>query len=148
MGMIHEIGHTLGLVHTHQTGNIPAGYDNSMYSVMSYVDVNYLYRYFTPTGGGGLQANYSEVYVTTPGVFDIAAIQKMYGADPNTASGDTVYVFDENAPFYQTIYDAGGVDTIDLSSHTRGSNLNLTPGSVGDVAGYTVQDQINDAIAK
>jgi serralysin len=76
----------------------------------------------------------------TPMVHDIAAAQSLYGADPTTRTGDTVYGFNSNAgnavydftvnkdPFL-SIYDAGGHDTLDLSGWHHPTTLDLRPGA-------------------
>ena len=97
--MIHEIGHTLGLSHP---GVYNAGsggtityvdsavfaQDNRQYTVMSYFG-GYL------AGSGwqqdGTYSNY--LYPQTPMVYDIAAIQAIYGADTITRTDNTVYGF-------------------------------------------------------
>ena len=45
-------------------------------------------------------------------VFDVLALQTRYGADATTAAGATTYTFSQSTPFMQTIWDAGGTDTI------------------------------------
>ena len=128
--MTHEIGHAIGLAH-------PADYDASdaadpaypgssvywqdgrMFTVMSYFGSLAL--------GGSLNA-----FAAGPQLHDIAAAQRLYGANMTTRTGDTVYGFNSNtghANFTITsgqspvfaIWDAGGNDTLDLS----GSALHL-----------------------
>lgn len=144
---LHEIGHALGLTHPHDVPRFDEAYDLTVYTVMSYHDANHIHRTFG-LNGGVLRAFTSEVYASTPMVLDIAAIQSRYGADPDTAVGDTVYTFDEDRPFVMAIYDAGGIDTIDLSTHTRGSVINLTPGAYSDIAAFSVADQIAASIGR
>jgi serralysin len=74
-------------------------------------------------------------------VFDVLALQSRYGADPDTNPGATTYSFSQSAPMMQTIYDAGGVDTIDLSAHTRGSIVDLTPGAYSSIAYFSASAQ-------
>jgi len=55
----------------------------------------------------------SEVY--TPwkaGVYDIAALQHLYGANMSYNTTDTVYSYDGNIPVFDTIWDARGNDTL------------------------------------
>ena len=83
---------------------------------------------------------------------DIAVIQAVYGADFTTQTNDTVYGFNSNAgsSVYDftintlpviTIWDADGVDTIDVSNgpFSTGHNqiINLNPGTYSSVGGLT-----------
>ena len=83
-----------------------------------------------------------------PLIHDIAAIQRMYGADMTTRTGDTVYGFNSNAgrdsyDFTKTpapimaIWDAGGNDTIDASGYATRQVIDLTPGSLSSIGGVT-----------
>lgn len=142
MATLHEMGHALGLKHPFEEGQtLPGPYDNYRYSIMSYTP-NSDYQLVTfSTNGNTIQGSRVGVYPTTPMLFDVAAIQARYGADPSTAAGDTVYTFDPSKPIMQTIYDAGGNDTIDLSSHTRASIVDLTPGAFSSIAKFTIGEQ-------
>jgi Ca2+-binding RTX toxin-like protein len=155
--MIHEIGHALGLSHP---GVYNAGsgatitfansavfsQDNRQYTVMSYFG-GYLPGYGWVTDG----TYTSYIYPQTPMVYDIAAIQALYGADTTTRVGNTVYGFNCNldaanpekiiydfainhAPIF-TIWDAGGTDTLDCSGYSGNQTINLTAGSYSSVDG-------------
>jgi serralysin len=142
LASLHELGHALGLKHTFEDGpTLPAEYDSYRYSVMSYTRNADAYLTQITRSGDTLTGTHSAVYPTTPMVFDIAAIQSRYGADPATAAGDTTYSFDQDKPTFLSIYDAGGVDTIDLSGHTRGSIVDLTPGAYSSIDHYALDDQ-------
>lgn len=62
-------------------------------------------------------------------VLDIAAIQYIYGPNNNFKTGDDVYTFDPIKPFYKTIWDAGGNDTISVSNFSLACVVDLTPGN-------------------
>jgi Ca2+-binding RTX toxin-like protein len=137
----HEIGHILGLSHTKDMVN--GVYQESLYSknysfidtVMSYntqgstpFDEKYktfLYKNWEFQGFATLK---------NLGINDIAAIQYLFGANYNYNSTDTRYTYDPRTlNFYDTIWDGGGIDTIDLSLFSLGTDLNLTEGSRSSV---------------
>lgn len=140
--MIHELGHALGLKHPFEDGAVlPSDYANDRYTVMAYDHyVDNVYR-TVETTATGIRTAASYVMASTPLVFDILAIQARYGADPATAAGDTVYTWSQSTPFMQAVYDAGGIDTFDLSNITRGSLVDLTPGAYSSIAYYPAQAQ-------
>jgi serralysin len=142
MATLHELGHALGLKHPFEDGGtLPSGYDNHRYSVMSYTPyTDYVMRTVESTGTG-IKTVVAGVYATTPMVFDILALQNRYGADPETGAGATTYSWSQAAPMMQAIYDAGGVDTFDLSAHTRGSIVDLTPGAYSSIAYFSGEAQ-------
>ena len=93
----------------------------------------------------------------TPMVHDIAATQKMYGADLTTRVTDTTYGFNSTAgrdvfdftkninPFL-TIYDAGGHDTLDLSGFGRSTILDLRDGAFSSGFGEVVNSTMLNAM--
>jgi VCBS repeat-containing protein len=138
--MLHETGHALGLKHPQEAvgsfGAMPLDHDSLEYSVMSY-------RSYVggPTTGYTLG---STSYPQTLMMYDIAAVQKMYGANYNTNGGDTIYKWSPTtgemflnglgmgAPagnkVFMTVWDGGGHDTYDFSSYTTALSVNLQPG--------------------
>lgn len=98
--LIHEIGHAIGLEHPFFGIRTPTGTDSTEYSMMSYTD-------------GFTQPE--EPRTVMP--FDVLALQYLYGANMSHMSGNTRYditEFEEGS--IQTIWDAGGSDTVDLSA--------------------------------
>ena len=60
-------------------------------------------------------------------MFDILAIQAMYGKNTNYKSGDTTYTYTETGDYHQTLWDSGGKDTIVYNS-TKGGIIDLGQG--------------------
>ena len=121
--LVHELGHGLGLAHPHDTGggsqrfpgvtaNNDPGDNNlnqDVFTVMSYVHG----LYSKSVTAGANTNNYG--FIGGPMAFDIAAIQYLYGANMNTATGNnTYYLPGTNAAgtYWSCIWDAGGTDTI------------------------------------
>jgi serralysin len=137
---IHEIGHSLGLKHAHETemfGAVPRAYDSMEYTIMSYRSYE----------GGSTTSGYTNEtwgYAQSLMMYDIAALQHLYGADFGTNAGDTTYRWDpltgqsfidgigQGAPggnrIFQTLWDGGGRDTYDFSNYTTNLRVNLNPG--------------------
>lgn len=131
----HEVGHILGLSHPYEkTDNkwtsspFASAYD-SLNTVMSYNLIQQsIYVYYTEDQKyRSIQPKFEDL-----GIFDIAAIQYLYGANTAFNSGDTLYKY-SNTPLYTTIWDGGGIDTIDLSDFTLGSRLSLQNGTLSDI---------------
>ncbi|WP_225207116.1 M10 family metallopeptidase C-terminal domain-containing protein [Novosphingobium huizhouense] len=147
--LVHELGHTLGLSHPgnyNYDPNLPLTYanyaeyaqDSTQYTIMSYWDA-------AETGANII--DWSTVfygYAQTPLLHDILTIQSKYGADTTTRAGNTtygfnsnagnvVYDFSKNAYPYLSIYDAGGIDTLDLSGFTASQQIDLHAGSFSSV---------------
>jgi serralysin len=144
--LIHEIGHALGLDH-------PSDYDAGADTNITYANSADFYEdsrqytvmsYFAESNTGGAFAGR---YACTPLVLDIAAIQKLYGANMGAFLGDTTYGFNSNAgrDWLQATdsgarlifcaWDAGGSDTFDFSGYGQAQSIDLNPTAFSDVGG-------------
>lgn len=136
---LHEIGHGLGLLHPHEGTSFPGvtgeddigdfGLNQTLFTIMSYND-GYDQVGTSPSLAYGWQA--------TPGAFDIAAIQGLYGANMSTGAGNNIYALpDVNAPgtFFACIWDASGIDTISGIGATVRCVIDLRAATLANEAG-------------
>ncbi|WP_430396846.1 phage head spike fiber domain-containing protein [Ferrovibrio sp.] len=131
--LMHEIGHALGLKHPgNYNGSLgggeppylPSYMDSNQYTVMSYYDhPSYAYTWL----------NYETPL--TPMLLDVAALQLIYGANTTTRSGNTVYDLANWFAYdsIRTIWDAGGVDSFDLTGLSTDATINLNPGTFSTI---------------
>ncbi len=128
----HELGHALGLKHpfeplgTVSTAVLPEAENNHRYTTMAYNTHSGAGVLFTALGGG--RFTYTAVLPSTPMLYDVAAIQFLYGANLTTRVGNDTYTFSNRQGEIKTIWDAGGRDTLDLSNQTVSQTIDLNPG--------------------
>jgi Ca2+-binding RTX toxin-like protein len=140
--LMHEIGHALGLKHPgNYSGNeappffsgSTAYLDNELYTLMAYSNpAKDVFRNVTYSSGT-YHFTYPVIRPETPMVLDVAAMQYLYGANTTYHAGDDVYSFDPAKPFFKTIWDAGGNDTISVSNFSLGCTIDLTPGHYSSI---------------
>jgi Ca2+-binding RTX toxin-like protein len=144
--LIHEIGHSLGFKHPGNYGSGDEGpflssfYDNQQYTVMSYHGAfdNWIYEDIYGVKNMWDDITVTDVYVLpeaqTPMVYDILAIQYLYGANMTYHTSDDLYLFDENtAPFLMTLWDAGGNDTISAVGSTNSCIIDINEGAYSSI---------------
>lgn len=131
--IVHEILHSVGLAHPHDTGGnsgvfpgVSGAYDTGtnglnqqIYTIMSYIDGALTPGYWTTEAYG---------YAAGPMAFDIAALQYLYGENTTTARGGSAYFLptaNTSGTYWECIWDAGGNDTIKAGSTTRDVTIDL-----------------------
>jgi serralysin len=154
--LIHELGHGLGLAHPHDGGYdvsfgnntqiFPGvtgpwstgtyGLNQTIWTVMSY-NAGWTGAPFS-TGDYG--------HALTPMALDIAALQRMYGANTTTALGNAVYHLPTAAGQnvgWACIWACGGIDTISNQGSTVDGviNLNQAPLIGQNAGGYVSWDK-------
>lgn len=121
--MLHELGHALGFKHPFETEASNSAVLDAAHDIVSYTLMSYFY---TP---GNANA-FLSFYPTTPMVYDIRAIQAIYGKNLSFNAGDTVYTYNDSSTYFETIWDAGGNNTIVYTgSHAATIDLREGQGS-------------------
>jgi hypothetical protein len=143
---IHEIGHALGLGHggfyngdgNYATDAIFAN-DSWPVTIMSYFDQREN-DYFAAQG-------FTKAFAVTPMIADIRAMATLYGLSTTTRAGDTTYGFNNNSGRSEftaavgstvsayTIFDSGGIDTLDYSGFSSNQLIDLTSEAFSNIGG-------------
>jgi serralysin len=143
--ILHEIGHAVGLDHPgdyNAAPDVSIEYDthaqfiqdSQQYTVMSYFDESNTTSSFNSYADGLL-------------LYDIYALQQLYGANMTTRTGNSVYGFNANTgsvfdftkntdPVF-CIWDAGGTDTIDASGFSQSQVIDLIAGKFSNIGGFS-----------
>lgn len=131
-GFLHEVGHALGLEHPEDDNGdlMPLPLRGLQYSVMTYYPATVDY------------------FPTTPMLYDVAAVQALYGPNWSYRTGNDTYSWAPDAKVFECIWDAGGNDTLSAENQTQGVVLDLNPGvfsTIGSAmleAGVEVRDRL------
>jgi len=125
--LLHEIGHSLGLKHPHDDGGTGrptfdelgiGRLDQDYVSVMSYND--------------DAAWNLVQWDPATPMVFDVIALQYMYGKNLATNAGDSFFQIDRTG-MYHSVWDASGTDTVSVATGSEGWLIELPDLTISDL---------------
>lgn len=170
----HEIGHALGLTHPRElgwqgvdeNGDFVVDLDHNTVHLNDFEAHLFNSLMNTGTGHPDLQSfilrfqDASSLSVSTElydlsggyGIYDVAALQFLYGENTAIQTGDNTYDYEALFPNLSagilihsntvrgglsTIVDGGGTDTIDASQQNMGVVIDLTPGahsSIGEIS--------------
>ncbi len=139
--LLHEIGHALGLKHPFEANELNTVVIDPEKDFLSNTVMSYnLY----PDLPG--ESHILSYYPTTPMPFDIVAIRALYGAvDFN--NGDSQYIYNEDADYFETIYDTGGNDTIIWNSDEQYAIIDLSRGAWSSLGNALyVYDRFGDVV--
>ena len=145
--IIHELGHALGLKHGHEAAYdnpaLPDEVNDSEFSVMTY---------WSYMNAGGITAAVNGSSTQTYQMFDIAALQAMYGANFGSEGKQATYSWDGTTgletlvvdsvtqaqlitaanktgnTIFETVWTQGATATYDLSNFTDNQLDNMNPG--------------------
>jgi Ca2+-binding RTX toxin-like protein len=135
--LLHEVGHALGLKHPHDDGY--GGHnDAKLYGKEASYDATLM------TQDSRSPAS-DDAMPISPMVYDVAAIQYLYGANRNYHAGNDAYMLDGKRSLdgtdrtdnlagkykyvAETVWDGGGTDTLDASSYADGCVIDLREGT-------------------
>ena len=139
---IHEFGHNMGLKHGHETGGVTNTAMNADWDSMEFSVMTYRSYFQAPVSGGYTNEDWG--YAQSLMMYDIAALQFLYGADFTTNAIASTYTFStttgemsingvgQGTPggnrIFRTVWDGNGIDTYDFSNYATNLIVDLTPG--------------------
>lgn len=139
--LMHELGHSLGFSHPHSAYNASTGIPTITADYAATKDLGFSQLGFRTSSATDMYKEYFTIMsyddqhsllpgsnivyqAYTPMILDVIALQQAYGEGTGTSGSgnDTIAA---GAAGYQTYFDTGGIDTVDLSEYTDGSYFNM-----------------------
>ena len=132
--MLHEIGHALGLAHSHEahgswgiTKDVGVNHNALPWTVMSYAEFVH-----DDSTSSSIIANRAQMPQTLM-MNDIAALQHLYGVNESVNAGDTAHTLASLSGgrdyIYATIHDASGQDSFSWADQSTKAEIDIRPGS-------------------
>ena len=134
VSLVHELGHAMGLAHPHDGGGEASatlfpgvtneyslgtsGLNQGIWTTMTYND----------GWSGHYSGSYAYGWQSGLMALDIAALQRLYGANMSAATGDNTYTLptaNASGTYWSCIWDAAGNDTISNAGSSKGCTINL-----------------------
>lgn len=137
--LVHELGHAIGLQHPNDDPRT----SSHLYTIMTYVEApNNVWLYNIVEG-----ESFEERVIEPEGpqLHDILALQYLYGVNTSYNSGNNTYTFDPGTPFFRTLWDAGGADTISASNFAKPVVIDLNAGSFSSLTILSPTTELFDA---
>jgi hypothetical protein len=128
--IVHELGHVLGLFHPFSS----EGFLSTPFplSVDDAIKSNTVMAYSTA------RVSQETYEASNFRIYDVVALQHLYGKNVNKNTGDSLYEYDDTYDFHQTIIDADGVDTISVAKSERNNVIDLRGGKFSSIAPHFV----------
>lgn len=148
--LIHEIGHVLGLKHPFESYSngfiLDSTLDTVAHSIMAYNAAPHS-TLVNVTGTAMSYAwSFSQLLPYTLMPLDIEAVQALYGVNNTTNTENTIYQWTTNAELLETLWDAGGIDTIDCSNQVLTCHIDLRAGYYSSIGLRQTDTEIRSAL--